>query len=51
MQCINYYTEIKELFSIESDCKPSYNNILGCQQSFGAFFKNFIFVFSLEKYN
>jgi hypothetical protein len=25
--------------------------ILGCQQSFGVFFKNFIFVFSLQKYN
>jgi hypothetical protein len=25
--------------------------LLGCQQSFGVFFKNFIFVFSLQKYN
>ena len=29
----------------------AYYYVLGCQQSFGVFFKNFIFVFSLQKYN
>jgi hypothetical protein len=42
---------IIQLLQTKADTIGYIHHILGCQQSFGVFFKNFIFVFSLQKHN